>query len=80
MDIQLLKGQFEVSDARNLLTQIIHVKIKFHEGKITKDCNEETIKMRESRIKQLQKELYDIQKYLGNQAGSIKLEGTINIE
>ena len=53
MDIQLLKGNFSQSDALDILTQLVHVKIKFHESKIEKSDNEEDIKMRENRIKKL---------------------------
>lgn len=79
MTIKFLKGNFEVSEARSLITQIIHVKIKFHEGKITRDSSEETIKMREGRIKQLQKELYDIQKMLDHKTSTVSLDGTLDI-
>jgi hypothetical protein len=80
MTVQLLKGHFEVSDARSLITQMIHVKIKFLEGKITGDSSEEAIKMRETRIKQLQTELYNIQKMLDHKAGMVSLEGLIEVE
>lgn len=59
MDIQLLKGNFSQSEALDILTQLIHVKIKFHESKIEKSDNEEDIKMRENRIKQLLQDFYE---------------------
>lgn len=59
MDIQLLKGNFTQSEALDLLTQLVHVKIKFHESKIEKSDNEEDIKMRENRIKQLFQDFYE---------------------
>lgn len=59
MDIQLLKGKFSQSEALDILTQLIYVKIKFHESKIEKSDNEEDIKMRENRIKQLLQDFYE---------------------
>ena len=57
MKIEPIHGQFSQKEAIDLLTQIIHVKIKFHEGKIASHSNEEEVKMRENRIKKLQREL-----------------------
>lgn len=64
MNIPLIQGQFSAKDATDLITQLIHVKIKFHEGKINHASSEEDIKMREQRIKQLQKDLYEARLFL----------------
>ena len=64
MNIQLLNGQFSAQDALNLLTQMVYVKIQFHESKISQSDNEEDIKVREKRIKDLQRELYDVRQYI----------------
>ena len=56
MTIQLIQGQFSANEAIEIITKMVHVKIKFHEDKIHSNANEEDIKMRERRIKQLQKE------------------------
>jgi len=53
MNIKLLNGNFSKQDAMELITKFIQVKISFHESKIKQSHNEEDIKMRESRIKQL---------------------------
>ncbi len=79
MEIELLKGQFEKQEANSLLTQLIDVKIKFHESKISGDSNEETIKMREGRIKELQSELYELQKFMQKKEGPINLSGSITV-
>ena len=55
MNLQLIQGQFSAGDAIDILTKMVEVKIKFHEAKILSQLNEEDIKMRENRIKQLQK-------------------------
>ena len=57
MNIQLIKGQFDPEDAIGIITQMIHVKIKYHENKIHRNSNEEDIKFRENKIKLLQKDL-----------------------
>jgi hypothetical protein len=80
MHIQLLQGQFSANEALSLLTQLIHVKIKFHENKIDGDSNEEEIKMRETRIKQLQKDLYEARQYIDKKGGSIDLQAAIHCE
>jgi hypothetical protein len=77
MNIPLIQGQFNAKDATDLITQLIHVKIKFHEGKINHASSEEDIKMREQRIKQLQKDLYEARLFLEGE--SIGLEATIRL-
>lgn len=57
MEIQLIKGKFQKNDAIEIIHRFIHVKIQYHENKIGKSDNEEDIKMRETRIKELQNEL-----------------------
>ncbi len=59
MDLQLLKGTYSKAEALGLLTKLIDVKIKFHEEKIKNTDSIEDIKMRETRIKELQKNLYE---------------------
>ena len=60
MDLQLIQGQFSGDDALTIITQMIHVKIKHHESKINADSSEEDIKYRETKIKRLQQDLYEI--------------------
>lgn len=59
MNIELIKGDFTPSEALDILTQLVAVKIKFHERKIEKSDSEEDIKMRERRIRQLQQSMHD---------------------
>lgn len=81
MNTSILKGVYSSQEAEDLLTQMIQVKIKFHENKINKiHANEEDIKMRENCIKQLQKELYDFRQNIQKQAYKVKLNTEINIE
>lgn len=77
MNIELIQGQFNAKDAIDIITQIIHIKIKFHESKISNTSNEEDIKMREGRIKQLQKDLFNTRKYIEQQGGKITMQSEI---
>jgi len=79
MKIQLIQGQFSSKDAIDILTQIIHVKIKFQEGKIAQHANEEDVKMREKRIKELQHDLYKARKHIESQNASISITGEIEV-
>ncbi len=77
MTIQLIHGQFSAQDAIDILTQMVNVKIKFHENKINNGHAEEDIKMREKRIKQLQQELKEIRNYIENQGENIAIESEL---
>ncbi len=78
MNIQLIQGQFSSKDAMDIITKMIHVKIKFNEDKIDNSSNEEDIKMRERKIKQLQKDLYEI-KNMSSKQDKMTIEALINI-
>ncbi len=79
MNIQLIQGQFSGKESIDLITQMIHTKIKFHENSISGEDNEEDIKMRENRIKQLQKALFDARKYIEQKGDSINIKAMIEL-
>jgi hypothetical protein len=79
MELHLIDGQFSATDAIAIITQLIEVKIKYQENKIKSSHNEEDIKMREHKIKTLQKELADSRVYIQNQTGDIFIKSTINL-
>ena len=79
MNIQLIQGEFSAPDALELVTQMIQLKIKYHESKIVTDTSEEDIKYRESRIKRLQKELAELRETMILNNKNIQLEVTIKI-
>lgn len=66
MELQLINAQFDAKDALDILTQMFNVKIKYHENKITGASCEEEIKMRENKIKSLQKEISDAGRFIKN--------------
>ena len=51
MEIQLIQGEFNSTDAIELLAQMIHIKIKYHEKKINSQIKEEDNLTIETRIK-----------------------------
>lgn len=79
MNLQLIKGSFTPAEALDILTQLVQVKIKFHENKIEKSHSEEDIKMREQRIKQLQKEFYEVKHVILSKSHNCGLESEITI-
>lgn len=80
MQLQLIKGEFSANDALNLLTQMVQLKIQFHVNQISLQSNEEDIKRREVKIKELQNALYDLRKTYQNQNKNLKIEALINIQ
>jgi len=53
---------------------MILVKIKFYENKIDNANNERDVKMREKKIHQLQKSLFEVKKMIEAKGGRIKFE------
>jgi len=79
MHLQLLNGSFTKSEALDLITQMVSVKIKFHEDRIERDANEEDSKMREAKIRYLQNELLKVKSYLSAKQGMVDLHGMIEL-
>ena len=79
MTIQLLKGHFTAAEASELITQLIHVKIKFHESKIENSDSEEDMKYRESRIKELQRDLYEFKKQIAQKHSELELHAQLQV-
>lgn len=80
MNIQLINGHFNPQEALEILTQLVAVKIQFHENKISQSDNEEDVKTREQRIKSLQRELFETRQYIQrNKAEGINLHADISI-
>ena len=78
MNIQLMQGQFNTQDAVDIITQLINVKIKFHENKIEANDGEEATKMREKRIKDLQQDLHKAREYILANGKSISIESVVH--
>lgn len=79
MNIHLIQGQFNANDAVDIITQMTQIKIKFQEGKIQHSINEEDIKMREPRIKQLQRNLSEARLYIEQIGSSISIKSEIQL-
>lgn len=79
MELHLIDGQFDTAEAIEIIGQLIQVKIKYHENKINSSHNEEDVKMRERKIKTLQKELANSREYIQKQTNNISINSTINL-
>lgn len=80
MNIQLIQGQFDRKEAIDIVTQMIHIKIKYHETKITLNSLEEDIKNREIKIKKLQKDLHEVRSMMLSKTESLQLTAAITID
>lgn len=79
MQLELLKGSFSRSEALDILTRMIQVKIQFYESKIERSHQEEDIKMRENRIKELQRQFYEAKKQLLESPEPCSLHAVVEI-
>ena len=80
MHIQLIQGRFTAKEAMDMITEMIHVKVRYHESKITSTSNEEDIKHRETKIKRLQQELFETTKALSTRSKGINIDAVISME
>ena len=80
MQIQLIEGDFSKADTLELVSQMIQVKIRYHEKSIQKNSSEEDIKYRESKIKFLQDELLHLKEELNKSMNNSHIHATITIE
>lgn len=80
MQIQLVEGDFNKADTLELLSQMIQVKIRYHEKSIQKNSSEEDIKYRESKIKFLQDELLQLREEINRFSNHVHLHATITME
>jgi hypothetical protein len=80
MNLQLLQGEFSSNDAIDLISKMIQLKISYHENKISNTDSEEDIKFRESKIKRLQKELYEFKNSISENKEKLTLNATIKID
>lgn len=78
--INLINGEFNKQDTIDLITQMIHVKIKYHENKIINNHSEEDIKYRESKIKILQSELRKLKNEVDSNNASCRIISVIQID
>lgn len=79
MQLQLLKGTFSKTEAITLISQFVEAKIKFHEEKIESDSSEEQIKMRESRIKELQQQWKAMREAILAGSDKVDADGMIEV-
>lgn len=80
MNMKLVTGTFSHADAMELLQQLVQVKLRFHEEKVSGSASEEDIKMRERRIKQLQEDLHELLQAMKVRGGSHELDVEVRIK
>ena len=79
MNIQLIEGQFSSRDALKIITEIIHVNIRFHENKIKDHTNEKDMKTHENQIKEMQKKLFEVGSLIKYNESNLNLKSSIEI-
>jgi hypothetical protein len=79
LKVDLINGVFYSGDAATIIRGMIDVKIKFHEDKISRLSNMEEIKMREQRIKELQRLQSKIQDWVKSHGEQTNLELTLSV-
>lgn len=77
---KLIQGKFSANDTIDIITQMVQVKIKFHESKITNTSNEEDSKLEEKRIKELQNELQNLRSNILSKGELVELSSVINYQ
>lgn len=80
MEINLIKGEYTAKETFEIISHMIQQKIKFHENKISTSDQVEDTKYRESRIKQLQTELYNLKRLAGNDNAKCIIDSSILID
>lgn len=79
MNIELINGQFNANDAVDLITKMIHLKVKYHENKIDNSTSEEDIKFREAKIKSLQNQLFEFRKSIEAYPDKVSLNAMVHL-
>ncbi|MFM2201064.1 MAG: hypothetical protein RL040_264 [Bacteroidota bacterium] len=79
LQVRLADGIFHSGDAASIIRGVIEVKVKFHEDKISRLSDVEEIKMREQRIKELQRMQSHIQDWLKAHGEQTNLELTLSV-
>jgi len=79
MKLKLIDGDFSPTETIDIITQLVQVKIKFHEDKVKNSFNEEDIKMRELKIKLLQNNLAEARAYIKSGAKKFYIDSEINL-
>ncbi len=79
MQLTLIDGSFSAAEAKELLTRLVQVKLRFHEERIATGSTEEDVSMREKRISRLQHELSVLRTQLDPDAGAVELQAVVEI-
>ncbi len=70
MKLTLIDGYYQPKDALDILTKMTHVKVNYQERQIKSSDNEEDVKFREKRIKDLQRNLEEARQFIARHGQS----------
>jgi hypothetical protein len=79
MNLKILDGVFSKQEAIDILTEMVRLKIRFHERRIETSSQIEDISHREARIRELQHELQEARERILAGDTSVTLGGSVNI-
>jgi hypothetical protein len=73
MQINLTQGYYSSKETTTIITKMVDLIIKFEEDKIKTAVNEAAASIRGQKIKQLQKNLYELRDFVEKQKGNISI-------
>ncbi|NDC77979.1 MAG: hypothetical protein EBZ67_08930 [Chitinophagia bacterium] len=79
MDLKIIDGVFSQQEAIDILTEMVRLKIRFHERHIENASQIEDISHREARIRELQSELQEARERILAGDTSVSLGGSVSI-
>lgn len=79
MNFKIIDGVFSRQEAIDILTEMVTLKIRFHERRIETSSHIEDISHREARIRELQSELREAREKILAGSTSVALGGSVSI-
>lgn len=77
--IPLINSVYNFKDALELITHLIHIKIRYHQHRLQVKEKSEVVRMRENEIRQLQRELFEVTQLIHQNDQKVTIEVTIHI-
>ena len=80
MFVQLIQDQLNTKESIDVVTEIIHMNIRFHEKKIAESDDIKVIKAHQEQVKHLQKYLFEVRKFVESKATNIDFSATFELQ
>lgn len=77
-NFNLIQGAFAPAELLQIITEMVEVKIRFHQSKIEAEDNPEDVEMRERRIRQLQEELHQLRQSLMAKDQAVRVKAQVD--